>query len=165
MAEGLTADQVRFYRDNGYLAPLPAVSEVAAARLRQNYEAFGRTRPADARWAFRTKPHLLFPWLAELGVEDTILDAVESLIGRDILARHLTGLAAFTDGNRLGSELTHPVDHRPLGLCRLPLTSSQHHPQPGGAVAWILTNQGRGELWKLAPQATDRLAEQPAAGG
>ena len=43
MAEGLTADQVRFYRDNGYLAPLPAVSEVAAARLRQNYEAFGRT--------------------------------------------------------------------------------------------------------------------------
>lgn len=82
---GLSAEQVEFYRDNGYVAPIRVLStqEVGDARARlQRYEA-SVGGPIPAR--YRHKPHLLFPWLSDLVRHPRILDAVESVLGPDLL--------------------------------------------------------------------------------
>ena len=85
MVAGLNAEQVRSYRERGYLAPLRVLAPADAAGLVSRMDAFAAARPDDAEWAFRNKPHILFPWLYDLAREARILDAVEALIGPDIL--------------------------------------------------------------------------------
>lgn len=80
----LTEDAVRFYREQGYYAPLRAISMADATDLRRRLEAF----EADAgpiAGKVRQKPHLLFTWLNELIRHPRILDAVEDVIGPNIL--------------------------------------------------------------------------------
>jgi chlorinating enzyme len=83
--KSLTPDQVAFYRANGYVAPVPVLTtaEVTEARSRlERYEA-ANGAPIPAR--YRHKPHLLFPWLADLIRHPRILDAVETILGPDLL--------------------------------------------------------------------------------
>src|SRR5579872_7322727 len=84
----LTPAEVESYRYNGFLFPVPALSD--AERLRcleglQRYEQWlGKPVPkADLKW--RTQPHALLPWYADLVRHPRILDAIEDLIGPDIL--------------------------------------------------------------------------------
>ncbi len=84
----LTPDQVESYRYNGFLFPFPALD--AAERQRclaglQRYEQWlGKPVPqADLKW--RTQPHALLPWYADLVRHPRILDVIEDVIGPDIL--------------------------------------------------------------------------------
>lgn len=76
----------RFVRD-GYVAPLDLLSPAEAADLRAQIDgvvaAHGGT-PELARWSYY-KSHLLFDWLAGLAAHPRVLDAVEALLGPDIL--------------------------------------------------------------------------------
>ncbi|WP_119420894.1 phytanoyl-CoA dioxygenase family protein [Desertibaculum subflavum] len=89
----LTPDQVDAYRRDGYLCPIDGLTAAEVAQLRADLEAFeaeqGRTLGAMPRQV-RAKTHLLFPWMADLVRHPRILDAVEDLIGPDILVFHLT---------------------------------------------------------------------------
>lgn len=89
----LTPDQVDAYRRDGYLCPIDGLSAGEVAQLRADLEAFeaeqGRTLGALPKQV-RAKTHLLFPWMADLVRHPRILDAVEDLIGPDILVFHLT---------------------------------------------------------------------------
>jgi len=82
--KALTEAAIRQYRDQGYIAPVPALSTVEAAELRarlEDYEA-----GADGlKGPLRHKSHLLFTWLNDLVRHPRILDAVEDVIGPDIL--------------------------------------------------------------------------------
>src|SRR5262245_39835325 len=75
---------VRHYRDLGYYAPVPVLSRAEAGRLRDRLEAF-EASGNGMRGAVRHKPHLLFTWLNDLIRHPRILDAVEDVIGPDIL--------------------------------------------------------------------------------
>jgi hypothetical protein len=80
----LTDEAVRQYRDTGYLAPIRVLSTEDAATIRARLEAF----EADAgplAGKLRQKSHLLFTWLNDLIRHERILDAVEDVIGPDIL--------------------------------------------------------------------------------
>ena len=80
----LTDDAVRRYRDTGYLAPIRVLSPGEAASIRAKLEAF----EADAgllSGKLRQKSHLLFTWLNDLVRHERILDAVEDIVGPDIL--------------------------------------------------------------------------------
>jgi hypothetical protein len=80
----LTEDLVRQYRDTGYLSPIRALSTAEAAQMRAKLEGF----EADAgplAGKLRQKSHLLFTWLNDLIRHPRILDAVEDIIGPDIL--------------------------------------------------------------------------------
>jgi len=84
----LTTAQVESYRHNGYLFPFRALSEPERADCLAGLERYerwlGTTVPqADIRW--RTQPHALLPWYANLVRNPRILDVVEDLIGPDIL--------------------------------------------------------------------------------
>ena len=75
---------VRQYRELGYYAPVPALTRAEAEALRHRLEAF----EADGNGmsgAVRHKPHLLFTWLNDLIRHSGILDAVQDIIGPDIL--------------------------------------------------------------------------------
>ena len=80
----LTDDAVQQYRETGFLAPIRVLSTADAATIRAKLEAF----EADAgplAGKLRQKSHLLFTWLNDLIRHERILDAVEDVIGPDIL--------------------------------------------------------------------------------
>ena len=88
----LSTDQVRQYHETGFVLPFRAASPDSAARYRAEVErtcavSLGAS-PLGA--SYRTKPYLLFTWAASLVREPAVLDAVEDLIGPDILVFHTT---------------------------------------------------------------------------
>jgi len=80
----LTEDAAQRYRDEGYLAPLRALSTVDAASIRAKLETF-ESGAGLLAGKLRQKSHLLFTWLNDLIRHPGILDAVEDIIGPDIL--------------------------------------------------------------------------------
>lgn len=81
----LAAEQVSFYRSNGFVAPVRVLPDDEAAGYRRHLEAFEAAHGGPIPGKYRHKPHLLFPWLADLVRHPRILDAVESLLGPDLL--------------------------------------------------------------------------------
>jgi ectoine hydroxylase-related dioxygenase (phytanoyl-CoA dioxygenase family) len=82
--KSLTEAAVQQYRDSGYYAPIPVLSRAEANGLRKRLEAF-EASGTGMQGAVRHKPHLLFTWLNDLIRHPRILDAVEDIIGHDIL--------------------------------------------------------------------------------
>jgi hypothetical protein len=85
MPKSLSRDQIARYRAEGYLAPLRVMSAAEAGALRARLEAVEARLGGPLRGDLRHKSHLLFPFLADLVRHPAILDAVEDLIGPDIL--------------------------------------------------------------------------------
>lgn len=87
----LNEGQVRRYRDEGILFPLDALSEREAKDARRALETFESSLgEASAAPANRRKLHVLLPWMRTLVEDPRILDAVEDLIGPDILVFNST---------------------------------------------------------------------------
>jgi hypothetical protein len=89
----LTEAECAQYRDAGFVARKPLLTAEEAARYRADAErCCGPQQKVGARRqaSNRLKPYLLFPWAAELVRHPKVLDAVEQLIGPDILAFHTT---------------------------------------------------------------------------
>jgi non-haem Fe2+, alpha-ketoglutarate-dependent halogenase len=80
----LSDQAVRQYRDLGYHAPVRVLSRAEADDLRRKLEAF-EASGGGMQGAVRHKPHLLFTWLNDLIRHPRILDAVQDIIGPDIL--------------------------------------------------------------------------------
>ena len=84
----LDAEQVERYRWDGYLFPLPALSDdelrACDAGLARFETWLGKPlTAADKKW--RSAGYVFLPWVAALVRHPRILDAVESVIGPDIL--------------------------------------------------------------------------------
>jgi non-heme Fe2+,alpha-ketoglutarate-dependent halogenase len=80
----LTEDAVQKYRDTGFLSPIRVLSTSEAATVRAKLEAF-ESGAGPLAGKLRTKSHLLFTWLNDLIRHERIHDAVEDVIGPDIL--------------------------------------------------------------------------------
>ncbi len=80
----LNEAQIRQYHEDGYLFPLRAMSAEAAGHYRRRLEAF-ETQGGEVKEGLRHKPHLLFTFLDELVRHPGVLDAVEGVIGPNIL--------------------------------------------------------------------------------
>ncbi len=81
----LTAEAVEHYRQSGYHFPLSVLSAAETALCRARLEAQEVKLGGALSGALRQKPHLLFPWLNGLIRHPSILDAVEALLGPDLL--------------------------------------------------------------------------------
>ena len=85
MGKKLTDAQIDAFHRDGYVSPIDVFSEEDAARLRQELEL------AEAKWpeafvgAARNNAHLNLMCLDEIVHNSTLLDAVEDLVGPDIL--------------------------------------------------------------------------------
>jgi non-haem Fe2+, alpha-ketoglutarate-dependent halogenase len=82
--KSLSEAAVRRYHDLGYYAPVAALTASEAHELRRKLERFEAGAGVLAG-KLRHKPHLLFTWLNDLIRHPRILDAVEDVIGPDIL--------------------------------------------------------------------------------
>ncbi|MGE4221279.1 MAG: phytanoyl-CoA dioxygenase family protein [Alphaproteobacteria bacterium] len=91
MGKVLTDEQVKRYRHDNFLFPIPALSLDEVAHYRRCLEAYeaeqgGAPLPPPA---YR-KLHVREPWAAELIRHPKVLDAVEDVLGPDILAFNAT---------------------------------------------------------------------------
>jgi non-heme Fe2+,alpha-ketoglutarate-dependent halogenase len=85
----LSPQQIAFFAERGYLAPLAAIDPTEAAATRaqlERYIADNGGVPAGLA-GLRTKAHLRCPALMALVRRPAILDAVTCLIGPDLLCR------------------------------------------------------------------------------
>lgn len=85
MPKALTDAQIAQYREQGFLSPVRVISEAEALALRAKLETIEDAMGGPLRGDLRHKTHLLFPFLAELVRHPQILDAIEDLLGPDIL--------------------------------------------------------------------------------
>ena len=81
----LTAAQTEAFDRLGYHFPLRAFSPAEIAAYRQHLEAFEAAHGGRLGGQLRNKPHLLFTWADALVHHERILDAVEDVIGPNIL--------------------------------------------------------------------------------
>jgi len=87
MSKLLNDDQVSTYDRDGFVFPVRVMSEADAVSFGDRIlaaEADGKLRARGGE----TKFYLRFPWVYELATRPEILDAVEDLIGPDIMLYH-----------------------------------------------------------------------------
>jgi hypothetical protein len=80
----LSREQIRQYREEGYVFPVRVLSDADARDCRARLEAI-EAGDAEAARRLKFKPHLVFPFLDRLIRRPSILDAVEDVIGPNIL--------------------------------------------------------------------------------
>ncbi len=93
MPATLTPSQVEQYQRDGYLFPIDCLTQDEVRHYRGRLEAFEHEQGGTfgrLPGLVRSKSHLLFDWMDELVRHPRVLDAVESVIGPNILIYHLT---------------------------------------------------------------------------
>jgi ectoine hydroxylase-related dioxygenase (phytanoyl-CoA dioxygenase family) len=89
MGEGsmksLSPDAVARYHRDGFLFPVRVLTPEQASDYRVRLEAVERERGGPLGGELRHKGHLLFTWLHELIRHPRILDAVEAILGPNLL--------------------------------------------------------------------------------
>jgi chlorinating enzyme len=85
MSKTLSASQVAAFRDNGYHFPVRVFSREEARALRAELERHEAAAGAPLKGKWRVKSHLLFTWADRIVHDPRVLDAVEDLIGPNIL--------------------------------------------------------------------------------
>ena len=85
MGKRLTRTEIDSFRGHGFLPGIDVFGEDECDAFRFRVKAFERARPEAVGWAFDIKTNLLFDWVCELSCTPRLLDAIEDLIGPDIL--------------------------------------------------------------------------------
>ena len=84
MPKALSADQLRRYDEDGFVSPVRVLSRTEAEDLRARMDAFRAEMP-EAAGVFDRNPHLLFTWLFGIVNRPAALDALEDVLGPDLL--------------------------------------------------------------------------------
>lgn len=82
---GLTDDQISEYGERGYVTGVPVVDGVAAAAYRRDFDALSAREGREASQIGLLDRHFTDEFIWRLATHDLILDAVESLVGPDVL--------------------------------------------------------------------------------
>lgn len=84
MFKALNPSQVQRFAQDGFVFPVPALTSGEVSRYRALCEALDAALPRGPL-TWRAQSHLHFRWAHDLATHPAILDAVEDLIGPDIL--------------------------------------------------------------------------------
>ena len=82
---GLTADQLNHYKDKGYISPINALTSSEAKEIKDEIEKIENEWPGALEGINRNYIHLISPIFNKVCLNKNILDAVESIIGKNIL--------------------------------------------------------------------------------
>lgn len=85
MTKLLTPSQVESFQRNGYLGAIRGISTEQAARARAKLEDYERSVGHPLSNDMRSRSHLLFSWVNDIIREERILDAVEDVLGANLL--------------------------------------------------------------------------------
>ena len=81
----LTVKQIKQYQEEGYVAPINVLSKEEAREVRDEIERIEKKWPNELEGLGRNYVHLISPVFNKICYKPKILDAVESLIGQNIL--------------------------------------------------------------------------------
>ena len=81
----LSSNQLKQYRDEGFVSPINIFSKEKAKEIRNEIELIEKEMPNELEKSGRYNAHLISPLLDEVTHNPKILDAVESIIGKNIL--------------------------------------------------------------------------------
>jgi non-heme Fe2+,alpha-ketoglutarate-dependent halogenase len=93
MAGSLTQAQVEHFRREGYAFPFDAIPAAEAASYVAKLDSYDAILGEEAQKQLKIKAHVAAPWIVALARNKNILDAVESVVGPDIL---LFGTSMFS---------------------------------------------------------------------
>ena len=85
MSKILTKEQLVRSQTEGCVFPVRIMEIEKAHEYRSTYEAIEARKGKDVPELLSVKPHILFPWLFELATTPTLLDAMEDLLGPNLL--------------------------------------------------------------------------------
>jgi ectoine hydroxylase-related dioxygenase (phytanoyl-CoA dioxygenase family) len=85
MPKVLSETEVIAYRNNGYHFPIDALSAGEVAGFRKKLEDYEATSGGPIKGEMRHRSHVLFAWIDEMIRHPKILDAVEDVLGPNIL--------------------------------------------------------------------------------
>ena len=121
------------YHSNGYYFPINALSPELIDDTAQRIESLLANAPTHLEHPWNLKAHLLFDWIYRLTVHPAVLDAVESVIGPNILMQ--AGDVFVKPGNTYKHINWHQDANywglEPLGLCTAWIALSDVFPENG----------------------------------
>ena len=82
----LTSEQLKKYKDKGFVSPLNALTKDEAEEVKSEIEFIEKKWPNELEGLGRNYIHLISPIFDKVVHNSKILDAVESIIGKNILA-------------------------------------------------------------------------------
>jgi len=109
----LSANQLKQYEDEGFISPINIFSKNKAKEIRNEIELIEKEMPEELNKSGRYNAHLISPLLDEVTHNSKILDAVESLIGEDIL---VCGTTLFIKNPNEKNYVSYHQDAKYIGL-------------------------------------------------
>ena len=97
MPKHLTEEQLEVYRRDGAVSPVPLLSRREAGQYRRKFDELEKAIGDEPQSRYRIKAHLPFPWLTELIHHPGLLDAIEDVMGPNLL---VWGTSFFTKAAR-----------------------------------------------------------------
>ena len=82
----LTSKQIKQYHENGYLAPIDILSIKEVGKIKKEIECIENNKPKEITEINRNNIHLISPIFDQVVHNSIILDTVENIIGKNILA-------------------------------------------------------------------------------
>ena len=110
---GLTKQQLDHYKNKGYVSPINALSSSEAKEIRDEIEKIEKDWPGSLEGINRNYVHLISPVLNKICLNKNILDAVESIIGRNIL---ICGTTLFIKNPNEKGFVSYHQDAKYIGL-------------------------------------------------
>jgi hypothetical protein len=109
----LSSDQLKQYKDEGFVSPINIFSKEKAKEIRNEIELIENKIPGELEKSGRYNAHLISPLLDEVTHNSKILDAVQSLIGENIL---VCGTTLFIKNPNEQGFVSYHQDAKYIGL-------------------------------------------------
>jgi len=109
----LSSNQLQEYHDNGYVAPIEVLTKDQAFEIRKEIENIETKWPDELKGAGRNYVHMISPILDEVCHNSKMLDAVESIIGKNIL---ICGTTLFIKNPNEKGFVSYHQDAKYIGL-------------------------------------------------
>ena len=109
----LSSNQLKQYKDEGFVYPINIFTKEKANEIRNEIELIEKRVPGELEKSGRYNAHLISPLLDEVTHNSKILDAVESLIGRNIL---VCGTTLFIKNPNEKGYVSYHQDAKYIGL-------------------------------------------------
>ena len=109
----LSSNQLKQYEDKGFVSPIDIFSKDKAKEIRNEIELIEKEMPDELEKSGRYNAHLISPLLDEVTHNSEILDAVQSLIGNDIL---VCGTTLFIKNPNVKGFVSYHQDAKYIGL-------------------------------------------------
>ena len=109
----LSANQLKQYNDEGFISPIDIFSKNKASEIRKEIELIEEKIPEELNNSGRYNAHLISPLLDEVTHDSNILDAVQTIIGKNIL---VCGTTLFIKNPNEKGFVSYHQDAKYIGL-------------------------------------------------